>query len=139
MAALFGNGQSTLAAAPNTPNAPSAPNGPSASAASSPTPAPAASDMNGLISAAAKDLAEQLAPDGRGQAGGECVTEVEALKVKPHYPSASDADGDADGVGRGVFRPGHSRFGRSKQSESRLATRSEIRTVALVRRKPRTF
>jgi uncharacterized membrane protein (UPF0182 family) len=82
MAALFGNGQSTLATAPNAPNAPSsAPGAPAASAASSPTPAPAASDMNGLISAAAKDLADYQRLTAEGKLG-EAGQKLEALKQK---------------------------------------------------------
>ena len=85
MAALFGNGQSTLATAPNAPNAPSsapgAPTAPSSSSASSPAPAPAASDTNGLISAAAKDLAEYQRLTAEGKLG-EAGQKLEALKVK---------------------------------------------------------
>jgi len=59
MAALFGNGESTLATAPNAPTpTPAAVNAPAAPGASAPAPAPAPTDMNGLISAAAKDLAD---------------------------------------------------------------------------------
>jgi uncharacterized membrane protein (UPF0182 family) len=84
MAALFGNGQSTLATAPNAPSAPSAPGAPTApssSSASSPTPAPAASDMNGLIAAAAKDLADYQRLTAEGKLG-EAGQKLEALKQK---------------------------------------------------------
>jgi uncharacterized membrane protein (UPF0182 family) len=85
MAALFGNGQSTLATAPNAPNAPSsapgAPAAPSSSSTSSPAPAPAASDMNGLISAAAKDLADYQRLTAEGKLG-EAGQKLEALKQK---------------------------------------------------------
>jgi uncharacterized membrane protein (UPF0182 family) len=85
MAALFGNGQSTLAAAPNAPNAPApstaagpsvAPAAPSASAT-----APAATDTNGLISAAAKDLADYQRLTAEGKLG-EAGQKLEALKQK---------------------------------------------------------
>ncbi len=89
MAALFGNGQSTLAAAPNTPNAPSAPVTPGAAnaaaagvASSAPAAAlPAATDINGLISAAAKDFADyqRLTSEGKLSDAGQ---KLEALKLK---------------------------------------------------------
>ena len=80
MAALFGNGQSTLATAPNVPNAPSsAPGAPSAPAP--PSPSPAASDLNGLISAAAKDLADYQRLTSEGKLG-EAGQKLEALKLK---------------------------------------------------------
>jgi uncharacterized membrane protein (UPF0182 family) len=85
MAALFGNGQSTLATAPNTPNAPSGSAGasaPNAAAGAAPgAPAPAATDMNGLISAAAKDLADYQRLTSEGKLG-EAGQRLEALKQK---------------------------------------------------------
>jgi len=83
MAALFGNGQSTLATAPNAP-APSPSNGASApSAPASPAPAagPGATDTNGLIAAAAKDLADYQRLTAEGKLG-EAGQKLEALKLK---------------------------------------------------------
>ena len=80
MAALFGDGQSTLAAAPNGPPAPSAPSG-SAPASAPSTSAPAATDTNGLISAAAKDLADYQRLTAEGKLG-EAGQKLEALKQK---------------------------------------------------------
>ena len=83
MAALFGNGQSTLATAPNAPSASSAPGAPSGSgaSASAPTSAPAPTDVNGLISAAAKDLADYQRLTAEGKLG-EAGQKLEALKQK---------------------------------------------------------
>jgi uncharacterized membrane protein (UPF0182 family) len=87
MAALFGNGQSTLATAPNAPapspaaSASSVPNAPGAAAASAPTAAPAATDINGQISAAAKDLADYQRLTAEGKLG-EAGQKLEALKQK---------------------------------------------------------
>jgi len=84
MSALFGNGQSTLATAPNAPNAPSAPasaNAPTAASAPATASAPAATDTNGLISAAAKDLADYQRLTAEGKLG-EAGQKLEALKLK---------------------------------------------------------
>jgi uncharacterized membrane protein (UPF0182 family) len=85
MAALFGNGQSTLATAPNAP----APSGGTAAAGGAPaapstaagaaTPAP--SDTSGLINAAAKDLADYQRLTAEGKLG-EAGQKLEALKQK---------------------------------------------------------
>jgi uncharacterized membrane protein (UPF0182 family) len=81
MAALFGNGQSTLATAPNAP-APSTAAGPNAaSAAASPPAAAPATDTNALISAAAKDLADYQRLTSEGKLG-EAGQKLEALKQK---------------------------------------------------------
>jgi uncharacterized membrane protein (UPF0182 family) len=86
MAALFGNGESTLATAPNaptpTPAAASAPAAPGTSAsATAPTTAPASTDTNSLISAAAKDLADYQRLTAEGKLG-EAGQKLEALKQK---------------------------------------------------------
>ena len=82
MAALFGNGQSTLAAAPNAPNAASASASTPNTASMTATPsAPAATDMNGLISAAAKDFADYQRLTSEGKLG-EAGQKLEALKLK---------------------------------------------------------
>ena len=82
MAALFGNGQSTLATAPNAPTpTAAAANAPAASGASTSPPAPASTDMNGLISAAAKDLADYQRLTAEGKLG-EAGQRLEALKLK---------------------------------------------------------
>jgi uncharacterized membrane protein (UPF0182 family) len=82
MAALFGNGQSTLATAPNAPaQPPSAPGAASTPAAAAPAAAPAATDVNGLISAAAKDLADYQRLTAEGKLG-EAGQKLEALKLK---------------------------------------------------------
>jgi uncharacterized membrane protein (UPF0182 family) len=84
MAALFGNGQSTLATAPNAPApAPSTAAGPSAASAtpSASATSPAATDPNGLISAAAKDLADYQRLTAEGKLG-EAGQKLEALKQK---------------------------------------------------------
>jgi uncharacterized membrane protein (UPF0182 family) len=84
MAALFGNGQSTLATAPNAPapSTPAASSAPaSASAPAATAVAPAATDMNGLISAAAKDLADYQRLTAEGKLG-EAGQKLEALKQK---------------------------------------------------------
>ncbi len=83
MAALFGNGQSTLATAPNAPspsNVSPAASAPPGTAVSS-TVAPAITDVNDLIGAAAKDLADyqRLTAEGRL---GEAGQKLEALKRK---------------------------------------------------------
>jgi uncharacterized membrane protein (UPF0182 family) len=82
MAALFGNGQSTLATAPNAPPPPSAA-GPSAAPAAPPASAaaPAVGDTNALISAAAKDLADYQRLTAEGKLG-EAGQKLEALKQK---------------------------------------------------------
>jgi hypothetical protein len=84
MAALFGNGQSTLAAAPNAP-APSTTNAaggaPAATAPSATAAASAPADTNGLISAAAKDLADYQRLTAEGKLG-EAGQKLEALKQK---------------------------------------------------------
>ena len=84
MAALFGNGQSTLAAAPNAP-APSTNNAaggaPAATAPSATAAASAPADTNGLISAAAKDLADYQRLTAEGKLG-EAGQKLEALKRK---------------------------------------------------------
>ena len=82
MAALFGNGQSTLATAPNAPPPPSGTNAPGTTAAPSASPAPpAAGDINALISAAAKDLADYQRLTAEGKLG-EAGQKLEALKQK---------------------------------------------------------
>jgi uncharacterized membrane protein (UPF0182 family) len=85
MAALFGNGQSTLATAPNAPSPPAtAPGASSAAAGAAPSAtaaAPASSDVNGLISAAAKDLADYQRLTAEGKLG-EAGQKLEALKQK---------------------------------------------------------
>jgi uncharacterized membrane protein (UPF0182 family) len=84
MAALFGNGQSTLATAPNAPTpAPSTAAGLSAASAvpSASATSPAATDTNGLISAAAKDLADYQRLTAEGKLG-EAGQKLEALKQK---------------------------------------------------------
>jgi uncharacterized membrane protein (UPF0182 family) len=84
MAALFGNGQSTLATAPNAPppSPSNTPNGAQAAAAPS-TPAGASppADTNSLISAAAKDLADYQRLTAEGKLG-EAGQKLEALKQK---------------------------------------------------------
>jgi len=81
MAALFGNGQSTLATAPNAPSAPSTSPAAGPSATPSTSAAPAATDTNGLISAAAKDLADYQRLTAEGKLG-EAGQKLEALKQK---------------------------------------------------------
>jgi uncharacterized protein len=84
MSALFGNGQSTLATAPNAPNASSASppaSAPNAAPAPATSSAPAASDMNSQISAAAKDLADYQRLTAEGKLG-EAGQKLEALKQK---------------------------------------------------------
>jgi uncharacterized membrane protein (UPF0182 family) len=82
MAALFGNGQSTLATAPNAPSTSAATAAaPGAAAAPATSSAPAASDMNSLISAAAKDLADYQRLTAEGKLG-EAGQKLEALKQK---------------------------------------------------------
>jgi uncharacterized membrane protein (UPF0182 family) len=80
MAALFGNGQSTLATAPNAPSTPTAA-APSTTAPSASAPVPASTDLNGLISAAAKDLADYQRLTAEGKLG-EAGQKLEALKQK---------------------------------------------------------
>ena len=83
MAALFGSGESTLATAPNAPAPASnaavtgAPAGPAPSAAAP----PASGDLNALISAAAKDLADYQRLTAEGKLG-EAGQKLEALKLK---------------------------------------------------------
>jgi uncharacterized membrane protein (UPF0182 family) len=82
MAALFGNGQSTLATAPNAPAPPAtAPGGQAATTPSPAAAAPAATDLNGLISAAARDLADYQRLTAEGKLG-EAGQKLEALKQK---------------------------------------------------------
>jgi uncharacterized membrane protein (UPF0182 family) len=87
MAALFGNGQSTLATAPSAPssstaNVSNAPNSaPAAAAPSTPAGAPPPADTNSLISAAAKDLADYQRLTAEGKLG-EAGQKLEALKQK---------------------------------------------------------
>ena len=85
MAALFGNGESTVAAAPRNNN-----NNPAPAAATTPAGAvnPAApplggnpSDLNGLISGAARDLADYQRLTAEGKLG-EAGQKLEALKQK---------------------------------------------------------
>ena len=79
MAALFGNGQSTLATAPGAPQ-PSTPNPPAAGGAT-PSPPSASTDTNELIRTAAKDLEEYQRLTSEGKLG-EAGQRLEALKVK---------------------------------------------------------
>jgi hypothetical protein len=84
MAALFGNGQSTLATAPNAPPPPSssASNGALAAAGpSAPAGASSPADSNSLISAAAKDLSDYQRLTAEGKLG-EAGQKLEALKQK---------------------------------------------------------
>ena len=78
MAALFGNGQSTLATAPGAPQ-PAAPSPPAAAGAA--TPPAAATDLNELIRAAARDLEEYQRLTAEGKLG-EAGQRLEALKTK---------------------------------------------------------
>ena len=83
MAALFGSGQSALSVTPadRTPS-PAAPNAAAPSPASAPVgAAPAATDTNGLISAAAKDLADYQRLTSEGKLG-EAGQKLDALKQK---------------------------------------------------------
>jgi uncharacterized membrane protein (UPF0182 family) len=79
MAALFGNGQSTLATAPGAPQ-PATPNPPAASGAT-PSPPSASTDTNELIRAAARDLEEYQRLTSEGKLG-EAGLRLEALKLK---------------------------------------------------------
>ncbi len=79
MAALFGNGQSTLATAPGAPQ-PATPNPPAAGGATPSAPA-ASTDTNELIRAAARDLEEYQRLTSEGKLG-EAGQRLEALKVK---------------------------------------------------------
>jgi len=80
MAALFGNGQSTLATAPNAPTpAPAEASAPAASGA--PPSAAASTDINGLIGGAAKDLADYQRLTSEGKLG-EAGQKLDALKQK---------------------------------------------------------
>ena len=84
MNALFGNGQSTLATAPPAPSAPSAaaaPAAPAAASASSTAAAPSGPDVNALIAAAARDLADYQRLTAEGKLG-EAGQKLEALKQK---------------------------------------------------------
>ena len=78
MAALFGNGQSTLATAPGAPQ-PAAPSPPAEAGAA--TPPAAATDLNELIRAAARDLEEYQRLTAEGKLG-EAGQRLEALKTK---------------------------------------------------------
>ena len=84
MAALFGNGESTVAAAPRNNNNP-APATAAAPAAAGNATAPALggnpSDLNGLISGAARDLADYQRLTAEGKLG-EAGQKLEALKQK---------------------------------------------------------
>ncbi len=80
MAALFGNGASSVAAAPSAPSAASG--APSAAAAPSMPLAPGAPmDDNALIAAAARDLSDYQRLTAEGKLG-EAGQKLEALKVK---------------------------------------------------------
>jgi uncharacterized protein len=84
MAALFGNGQSTVATAPtsSTPASPGASAAPPAASASGAPGAPSApGDINALISAAARDLADYQRLTAEGKLG-EAGQRLEALKAK---------------------------------------------------------
>jgi uncharacterized membrane protein (UPF0182 family) len=82
MAALFGNAPSTLSAAPGAATAPSAPASPPAGAHAPPGAADAPpSDTNGLIAAAARDLADYQRLTAEGKLG-EAGQRLEALKQK---------------------------------------------------------
>ena len=83
MAALFGNGQSTLATAPNAPRRAIAqrPRLPASAAPPASASPPAATDMNALIAAAAKDLADYQRLTAEGKLG-EAGQKLEALKQK---------------------------------------------------------
>jgi uncharacterized membrane protein (UPF0182 family) len=79
MAALFGNGQSTLATAPGAPQ-PATPN-PPAAAGATPSPSSASTDTSELIRAAARDLEEYQRLTSEGKLG-EAGQRLEALKAK---------------------------------------------------------
>jgi len=81
MNALFGNGQSTLATAPPAPSAAAAPAAPAAASASSTAAAPSGPDVNALIAAAARDLADYQRLTAEGKLG-EAGQKLEALKQK---------------------------------------------------------
>jgi uncharacterized membrane protein (UPF0182 family) len=83
MAALFGNGQSTLATAPGAPAPPtSATNAPAPSGAAPPASAGVSpTDTSGLINAAARDLADYQRLTAEGKLG-EAGQKLEALKQK---------------------------------------------------------
>jgi uncharacterized membrane protein (UPF0182 family) len=78
LAALFGNAASSLAAAPQVPGTPA---GAAATKPGAPTPAPAAGDINALIAAAARDLADYQRLTAEGKLG-EAGQKLEALKEK---------------------------------------------------------
>jgi hypothetical protein len=80
MAALFGNGQSTLSTAPGAPPA-AAPSTPAAAGAATPAQSPASTDTNELINGAARDLAEYQRLTSEGKLG-EAGQRLEALKTK---------------------------------------------------------
>jgi hypothetical protein len=81
MSALFGSGTSSLSAAPSAPvSAPSAIT-PSAPASAGTTAPAAATDVNALISGAAKDLADYQRLTAEGKLG-EAGQKLEALKIK---------------------------------------------------------
>ncbi len=79
MAALFGNGQSTLATAPGAPQ-PAASSAPVASGTPAASPS-ASTDINELIRSAAKDLEEYQRLTAEGKLG-EAGQRLEALKTK---------------------------------------------------------
>jgi hypothetical protein len=83
MAALFGNGESSVAAAPRSNN-PAPATGAAPAAANSVTSAPLggnASDLNSLISGAAGDLADYQRLTAEGKLG-EAGQKLDALKRK---------------------------------------------------------
>jgi hypothetical protein len=80
MAALFGNGQSTLSTAPGAPQG-AAPSTPAAASAATPAPSPASTDTNELINGAARDLAEYQRLTSEGKLG-EAGQRLDALKSK---------------------------------------------------------
>jgi uncharacterized protein len=82
MAALFGNGQSTLSPAPNVPApAAAAANAPSAAGAPASSAAPASAEIGDLINGAARDLADYQRLTAEGKLG-EAGQKLEALKQK---------------------------------------------------------
>jgi uncharacterized membrane protein (UPF0182 family) len=81
LAALFGHGQSTLAAAVQTQASPAAPSAAPAPAAAGVPPAPPAGDANALIQGAARDLADYQRLTAEGKLG-EAGQRLEALKQK---------------------------------------------------------
>jgi uncharacterized membrane protein (UPF0182 family) len=81
MNAMFGKGASTLATAPSAQSAEAAPAAPAAPAGSSAAVAPSAPDVNALIAAAARDLADYQRLTAEGKLG-EAGQKLEALKQK---------------------------------------------------------